>query len=359
MAKKNEIQGTDTDDDLIGTSGKDVIYGGIGLDTLSGDNGSDNIYGEDGDDDINGGSGNDKLYGGLGLDLLNGDDGNDHINGNEDDDVLNGGAGNDRLMGDDGNDDLSGDDGNDQVLGGAGDDTLDGGAGKDKLTGGLGDDTYFVDANTNKHGKVVGHGDTVFEKADQGTDTVISSIDYKLTKNVENLTLVNGLGDTPADINGTGNVLDNVLEGNDGNNTLNGKDGDDQLNGNAGNDILIGGKGADIFVFNTALDAETNVDHIADFDVANDAIYLDDQVFTSLVADVDPVALSANNFATFDSGADETTLDAASTVDTHILYDSATGDLYYDADGSDAGVAVLFARLDDAPELQASDIFIV
>ena len=49
----------------------------------------------------------------------------------------------------------------------------------------------------------------------QGTDTVLASVTYTLGANVENLTLTGA-----ADINGTGNTLDNVLTGNAGNNVL-------------------------------------------------------------------------------------------------------------------------------------------
>jgi Ca2+-binding RTX toxin-like protein len=89
------------------------------------------------------------------------------------------------------------------------------------MRGGTGNDTY-VAAQT---------GDVVTENANEGTDTVQSSITYTLGNNVENLTLT---GTTA--INGTGNTLDNILIGNSANNTL---------TGNAGNDILDGGAGSD------------------------------------------------------------------------------------------------------------------
>ncbi|MDK4539837.1 calcium-binding protein, partial [Kingella kingae] len=100
-----------------------------------------------------------------------------------------------------------------------GNDTLDGGEGVDQLSGGKGDDIYIVD-NTS---------DTVTEAANEGKDTVISSVNYTLSANVENLTLVG-----KANLSGTGNDLDNVITGNRGNNTL------------------IGGKGNDTYVFSKA-----------------------------------------------------------------------------------------------------------
>ncbi|MBT8763969.1 hypothetical protein KFV02_08500, partial [Desulfohalobiaceae bacterium Ax17] len=83
-------------------------------------------------------------------------------------------------------------------------------------------------------------GDVVSETYGQGTDHVRSSIDYTLTDNVENLTLTG-----TADLNGTGNNLNNVITGNTGNNVIDGQGGNDTLYGNTGDDTLIGGDGND------------------------------------------------------------------------------------------------------------------
>ncbi|MGE3989701.1 choice-of-anchor I family protein [Pseudorhodoplanes sp.] len=114
--------------------------------------------------------------------------------------------------------------------GGIGDDTLDGSLGKHKMTGGEGDDTYIVG---NKGSKVI-------EAEGEGTDTVETSISFKLPKFVENLILT---GD--ADLKGTGNNEDNVITGNDGDNKLAGSGGDDTLDGSGGDDTLDGGKDND------------------------------------------------------------------------------------------------------------------
>ncbi len=121
--------------------------------------------------------------------------------------------------------------GNDSLTGGAEADTLNGGAGVDTMKGGKGDDIYIVD----------NAGDMVTEEADQGTDTVESSITWTLGDNVENLTLTGGDA-----INGTGNDLNNVIQGNDGDNTISGgASGLNVLNGNGGNDDLTGGSSWD------------------------------------------------------------------------------------------------------------------
>ncbi|MHC2016226.1 calcium-binding protein [Methylobacterium sp. CM6247] len=124
-----------------------------------------------------------------------------------------------------------GGDGDDTLRGGNGADTLDGGAGNDTMIGGAGDDTYIVDSS----------GDTVVEDADEGEDTVRSSVTYTLPDNVENLVL-RGTGD----IDGTGNALDNSITGNDGDNRLDGGAGNDRLTGRGGDDVLVGGTGDDI-----------------------------------------------------------------------------------------------------------------
>ncbi|MEX8519838.1 MAG: beta strand repeat-containing protein [Leptothrix sp. (in: b-proteobacteria)] len=143
-----------------------------------------------------------------------------------------GNSGNNVLDGQDGNDWIEGGAGNDALLGGAtGNDTLDGGTGADWMAGGTGNDTYYVDNG----------GDVVFEKAGQGTDTVISTISYVLGANVENLTLAAAGGA----IHGYGNALDNVITSNDSGDYLSGGAGNDTLTGGAGNDVLVGGTGAD------------------------------------------------------------------------------------------------------------------
>ncbi|WP_137181700.1 right-handed parallel beta-helix repeat-containing protein [Roseomonas sp. AR75] len=114
--------------------------------------------------------------------------------------------------------------------GGAGDDTLDGAAGADTMRGGAGDDLYYINEI----------GDLVIELEDEGVDGIVTALATVLADGVENLTLTGSSG-----VAGTGNALDNLLQGNGGGNSLSGGLGDDTLSGAAGNDVLDGGAGAD------------------------------------------------------------------------------------------------------------------
>ncbi|RJF92794.1 calcium-binding protein [Noviherbaspirillum saxi] len=120
--------------------------------------------------------------------------------------------------------------------------TLEGLTGADSMSGGTGNDIYVVD-NT---------GDVVTENADEGTDLVRSGITYTLSANTENLVLT---GTTV--LNGTGNVLDNLLTGNSAINTLTGNAGNDTLDGGAGADKLLGGVGNDVYLIDNASDVVT------------------------------------------------------------------------------------------------------
>ena len=223
-----------------------------------------------------------------------------------------------------------------------GNDSINGGAGADEMYGGAGNDTYTVD----------NIGDLVDEASygGAGIDRVLSSITFNLTASgtvrgtVENLTLIG----TSA-INGTGNSSANTMTGNAANNTLNGGIGNDSLNGLGGKDTLIGGAGADSFIFNTALSATTNVDRITDFSVVDDTIRLENAIFTAL-STVGTLAATA-----FTANASGSALDASD----RIIYETDTGNIFYDSNGNAAGGSVLFAQVGINLGLTANDFVII
>ncbi len=171
--------------------------------------------------------GNDTYAGTATADSINGLAGNDTLLGGAGNDSIDGGVGNDGLWGGIGADTLWGGEGSDYLYGGSGNDVLNGGAGRDGLNGGLGDDSYQVD-------------DSVDEILDSGgDDTVISTIDYTLPVELEQL-ILKGIA-----FNGVGNGLDNRLTGNEAANRLYGDAGNDTLLGMGGDDLLEGGRGED------------------------------------------------------------------------------------------------------------------
>src|SRR4051812_34806528 len=121
--------------------------------------------------------------------------------------IITGTAGNDVLLGTPGDDTLDGLGGADTLVGGDGNDTLIGGPGQaNELAGGKGDDTYVISVL----------GDTVYEVAGEGTDTVRTALGfYALRDNLENL-VYTGAGNFV----GTGNDAANFILGGAGNDIL-------------------------------------------------------------------------------------------------------------------------------------------
>ncbi|MFY9290726.1 MAG: calcium-binding protein [Methylorubrum rhodinum] len=105
-----------------------------------------------------------------------------------------------------------------------GNNVLDGSLGADTMSGGAGNDTYIVD----------NVGDGVVESSNKGTDSVVASVSYALSANVEALRLTGAKA-----INATGNALANHLIGNGAANVLDGKAGADVMEGGAGNDTYL------------------------------------------------------------------------------------------------------------------------
>ncbi len=289
---------------LIGNSGANELNGAGGADNMYGGKGNDIFYVDNADDVVheNSGQGVDTVVSSISYTLhaylenltlrgslpISG-------TGNTDSNTITGGSGANTLIADIGND------------------TLDGGAGADTMYGGKGNDTYIVD----------NADDLVHESNGQGTDTIQSSISYTLAYQVENLTL---MGSSAVD--GSGNVLSNVIMGNSASNTL------------------TGGGGDDTFVFNAKLSAG-NVDHVTDFALGHDEIALVHSIFAQ-----------AGGVGTLASGAFYIGSSAYDASD-RIIYNSATGALYCDDDGNGAHAAVQFAQLAAGLALANSDFVVI
>lgn len=146
----------------------------------------------------------------------------------------------------------------------------------------------------------------------------------------------------------TGSVYNDDLIGYDGNDLLTGGGGEDRLSGGAGTDRLVGGVGTDRFVFNTALGA-SNVDTIEFFRPDVDQIRLENDIFKGLTAGR---ALDADRFAANTTG-------NATDASDRIIYETDTGKVFYDADGSGSGAKVLFAILENKPVLDSGDFIVI
>lgn len=366
----DEIIGLLRDDVLHGDQDNDTLYGDYGNDTLYGDSGEDTLYGGYGKDMLDGGEGNDLLFGEEGTDSLVGGLGNDILNGGVDDlmsDTLSGGIGNDtyyigygavdviidnglatdvdtvimpyqltvyrlptgiengevtdgtqraELSGNNTNNALKGNDGKNTLLGGLGDDTLIGGLGGDRVNGGSGNDTIFLDTANSQPAATALNGNP---KGAGGSSSSSSNRNYS-----------------------------NAGPGND---TIIGSASIDVIDGNIGSDVLTGKEGADIFKFSTEPNA-SNIDTITDFTLGIDKINLSEKVFNAL----DKTTLAPGVFLS-GNGA-ENALDN----NDYLIYNTANGKLYYDADASGiASFPIQIALLGTTthPVLTSSDFYVV
>ena len=135
------------------------------------------------------------------------------------------------------------------------------------------------------------------------------------------------------------------LFGDAGNDTLKGRKGSDLLDGGDGRDFLEGGRDGDAFLFDSKL-SKHNVDMIADFGNGHDTIQLDDTVFMKLGG---PGVLAGKYFAH----------DQPGDANDRVIYEAATGKIYYDQDGNGPDGMVLFAKLDKGTSLHHDDFLVV
>ncbi|MEH2422438.1 MAG: calcium-binding protein [Nostoc sp.] len=212
----------------------------------------------------------------------------------------------------------------DYILGSNGNDTIDGGdGGNDTIDGGAGNDLLSYDFDY-----YLSEGITSTFNAITNIGSIRIGTNVVSYKNIERLKI-------------TGTEYNDKIVGSNGNDTLNGGNaGNDTILGGAGNDILTGGNGNDILYGNGGTDTfafnnyNEGVDIIYDFNATNELIQVSANDFGGGLS---PGSLSANQFTI---GA------SATTSNQRFIYDSTTGALFFDQDGSASGFTqVKFAQL--------------
>ncbi|MFK8185509.1 MAG: calcium-binding protein [Phormidesmis sp.] len=350
------------------------------------------INGQGGDDsltvgDLNG-SGVEKVVfsGGDGNDVLDARESSTAIEafGGEGYDVLLGGSAEDTFFAGGGDDIVVGQRGNDTAYLEDGDDRFvwNNGDGSDFINGGKGFDVTQVngaDGPGDEFDLRAVEGQAIFNRFNLGqftlTNEEIEQFEINGQGGDDALTVgdlsgsgvksvIFSGGDGNDFLNGIGTTTPIIADGGDGNDILIGGLGDDiliggggadLLIGGGGNDVLIGGSGADFFGFDTgaafnAADIGANV--IQNFE-STDKVVLDTTVFTELASAIGG-GLSASEFAVVHSE------EEAALSDALIVYGANTGQLFYNANGAEAGFGdgAQFATIEGAPTLDANSFVI-
>ncbi|MFN3926899.1 MAG: calcium-binding protein [Pseudanabaenaceae cyanobacterium] len=292
------VIGSSFDDILVGTAANEYFESGLG------------------DDIVFAGDGNNIVFGGLGNDYIQTGKGDDRIFSEGGDNTIVAGSGNDYIETGKGDDKILAGDGNDIIVAGAGDDYIEGGAGNDSIFASAGNNIIFA-----------GAGDDYIETS-AGKDSI------------------NG---------GDGN---DIIVASAGDDYLEAGEGNDVLIGGAGSDFLLGGKGADRFVLNSLV----GVDNIADFTPGDkDVLVLSKSVFTVLTTKASGDLVSGGtpietaDFVTITTGG----ATAADKQTQALVYETTTGILYYNPDGSGIGKVTTIAFFTGTPNLTASNILVV
>ncbi|MEZ0315653.1 MAG: beta strand repeat-containing protein [Methylophilaceae bacterium] len=352
-AKDSNINQADVTYQIFGGDGDDFLNGQSGADTISGDAGNDTITGgQPGNtfaDSLSGGEGNDSITGGGGNDTMDGGNGNDILVGTSGgDDSMTGGTGDDAFF-------FQSPDSNSAVVLNAAD-TIDGGDGIDSLrvfTGVNGvTSAWVINDNNVTNIEIVevrqanGNNASSFARVNIDTSNVTKGLDIRGHSGVNHLT-------------GTG--FDDIISSGAGTDTIIGGAGNDTLIGGNGNDSLTGGSGDDSFIFDTAA-AGTNVDTITDFVSGDDILSFKDSIFNLGVNEgtggASPTAFTAGILDTATTGI--TAGNQLAGADARFGFNTTTGQLFYDADGSGvASSAVLVATLTGVTAIAESDLFFI
>jgi len=234
--------------------------------------------------------------------------------------TITGTEGSDTLTGTIGADTINALGGDDFVTGGSGADTINGGDGADYLNGEGGNDV------------VAGGNDDDFMWGGAGNDQLSGQAGNDIQ-----------FGEDGDDVV-TGGDGDDSLDGNDGNDTLVGGNGQDYLSGGAGSDTMTGGANADLFDLQSA---SHGPDVITDFAGGSDKIRIWESGFGG--------GLSNGGSVSLVSGSNPTATSASG----QFLYDTDDGSLFWDADGTGSGDAVLIATFTNVPSLEASDFLVI
>ena len=403
----NTLWGEDGADGLGGRGGQDILYGGEGNDGMDGGDGNDSHYGGLGNDSAYGGYGDDYMEGGAGIDSLRGGFGFDavgfwnvdatgtgvtvnlylttgqvvndgygfsdsiyeieQLEGSRFDDNMSGGYADVVLLGLNGADTLLGGHGNDTMYGGLGNDVISGKFGTNYFLGGKGHDNFFGEPAASTD--ILAFWDV--DETGHGANVNLLRADRQVIDdgygNTETATGMEYLDGTFYNDRFIGSATDNAIWGNSGSDTLFGDSGADGLYGGTDKDTIFGGIGLDVIVGGTGSDALTGgadadyfdfmgpapgsdgVDTITDFAGGQDGIVIN-------VGWASDLALGSITAAQFRAGAGVTT---ATTATQRLIYNSTTGNLYFDADGNGGQAATLILTLTNHAALTWDRIFTI
>lgn len=284
---------------LGASGGNDYIFAGDGDDIIGTGPGIDTLFGDAGGDQLYSGANDDVGYGGSGFDTIFGADGNDLLFGGGGWDTLYGGLGRDTMAGNGGSDIIQGGDSNDRIFGNRGLDNLAGENGRDRLFGGGQADVLF------------GGGGRDRLEGNNASDQLF------------------------------GGNRDDKLFGGSGGDRLTGGGGDDFLMGGAGQDTLRGSSGADSFVF-------ANLGHLGD--VIQDYTAQDEILFRGAIGG--GLATGTLPASAFVSRTDTLAQDA----DDRFIYNTATFELWFDADGTGSAAPVMVTAFSYLAAISAAEI---